>query len=239
MMSFLVFFIPLILIISCFEILRSYLTEELHSNILQRLNEREILLKEVHHRVKNNMQLIVSLIRLQEGNISDKNDLSIYQSLKSRVLAMSNIHEQLYATNDLSNINYEKYLHKLVDHLRRTYFSENKDVAVQIDCPQIKLGLKTALNLGLIINEILTNSFKYGISENKKLQIYLKLSVVGENNFRIEIGDNGPGFNESDQENSNSLGLTLVNNLVEQINGDVTLRNDDGAHYIITFKDKD
>lgn len=216
-----------------------YKMKNSQSEMVMRINEKEMLLREVHHRVKNNLQTVSSLLNLQNKNSHNEQITTLVEGTKNRVNSMAMIHEMLYVRADLSRIKFRPYVQELTDYLLKSVESPSNDVNVHIEIPNINLGIDTAISLGLLINEALTNSLKYGFLENSNGQISLKLSEGKENSFTLEIKDNGIGFPEDvNHKTTRSLGLKLIHNLARQLRGSVTRDScSNGTHYYITFKD--
>lgn len=205
------------------------------------VHEKQNLLKEVHHRVKNNLQTVSSLLSLQSRNIEAGPMKGLLKSTQNRVIAMAMVHEMLYMRNDISHIEYKSYVQELSEYLIRSIKGNDNNVDLIIDIPDIKLGIDTAIPLGLLINETLTNALKYGIESDKEGAISIKLQkdAAQENCYILEIGDNGIGFPETiNYKNTKSLGLKLIHNLTRQLRG--TIQRDDakkGTNYIIQFQE--
>ena len=176
--------------------------------IAHQMKEREILLKEIHHRVKNNLQTVSSLLSLQSRSIGDVKMKSLIKSSQNRVIAMAMVHEMLYMRDDLSKIEYESYVHELADYLVRSLKGTENHVKLNIDINDIKLGIDTAIPLGLLINEAITNSLKYGIKDDCEGEIDIALKKVEGSDYVLKIGDNGVGFPETvNYKNTKSLAL--------------------------------
>lgn len=227
------------LIISLF-IIRKVLiqSKELaHKNeiINEALKEKELLIKEVHHRVKNNFQIVASLLELQTQGISDKKALELVNEGKNRVKSMALIHQKLYQ-NDTGLIDFNEYLKMLIRELSIAYKQKN-NVETTIDAVNMFFEVDTAIPLGLIINEIITNAYKYAFHNEKENK--LSISIHKENEqYKLIIQDNGNGISEDfDIKNAKSLGLLLVNRLVKQLHGTLKQWNQNGANFEITFKD--
>jgi two-component sensor histidine kinase len=201
------------------------------------LEEKEVLLKEIHHRVKNNMQVITSLMALQARQVTDERLLYEFQSTQHRIQSMAMIHEMLYDTMDLVHINYEHYLNSLVPKLITSMKGIDSNIATDISATDIQLGIDTAIPLGLLINELVTNSLKYAFPNGDGGCISLEIKL-GPGQYEMNIGDDGVGFAEDfDFKNSKSLGIRLAHNLIEQLEGSITRKNSKGTHYAITFKE--
>ena len=205
------------------------------------VHEKENLLKEVHHRVKNNLQTVSSLLSLQSRNIESGPLKGLLKGTQNRVIAMAMVHEMLYMRKDISHIEYESYVQELSEYLIRSIKGIDNNVNLKIDIPDIKLGIDTAIPLGLLINESLTNALKYGIVGDEEGEINIKLQKDSENDncYILEIGDNGIGFPETvNYKNTKSLGLKLIHNLTRQLRGTIerdTLKK--GTNYIIKFQE--
>ncbi|MGB5317900.1 sensor histidine kinase [Eudoraea sp.] len=205
----------------------------------ERVKEKETLLQEVHHRVKNNLQTVSSLLSLQSRGIEDQKVKNLIKSSQNRVISMAMVHEMLYMRDDLSKIEYKSYVEDLSGYLFKSVKGADSKVQVNINIPQIELGIDTAIPLGLLINEALTNALKYGIQDNDEGVIHIELKKIAEKNYILNIGDNGVGFPEEvNFKNSRSLGLKLIHNLARQLKG--TIKRDltkKGTNYIINFQE--
>lgn len=201
------------------------------------LKEKEILLKEIHHRVKNNLQIIYSLLDLQEDYVKENSTaVNVLNESQNRVLAMSLIHETLYQSKDLSLINFSDYIKNLISNLFYSYGSKSNITQI-INVEQIYLNIETSVPLGLIITELVSNSLKYAFPEDKSGKISVKL-VNKDGEFELTIEDNGIGIPEEISFNTEStLGLRLVNTLVNQLDGTIELNRTNGTQFIITFKE--
>ncbi|WP_396635084.1 sensor histidine kinase [Maribacter sp. R86514] len=203
--------------------------------------EKENLLKEVHHRVKNNLQTVSSLLSLQSRNIETGPMKGLLKGTQNRVIAMAMVHEMLYMRNDISHIEYKSYVLELGEYLIRSIKGNDNNVDLKIDIPNIKLGIDTAIPLGLLINETLTNALKYGIESDNEGEISIKLrqDTEKENCYILEIGDNGIGFPETiNHKTTKSLGLKLIHNLTRQLRGTIERDNSKkGTNYIIKFQE--
>ena len=201
------------------------------------LQEKEILIKEIHHRVKNNMQVIISILNLQASFIKNKKVISILQDSQSRIKTMALIHEKLYQTKDFSNINFSEYITNLFKYLFTSLKSPNQNVDYEIKTGSFPLEIDTTISLGLITNELVSNSFKYAFTNEVNCKIEVALIKHDENNLELIIKDNGkglpPGF---DYKNTESLGLQLVCLLTEQIQGKLDVQSSDkGTKFSIIF----
>ncbi len=207
--------------------------------IQQSLSEKEVLLKEIHHRVKNNMQVITGLLSLQSGLVKKESIRSLFLSSQRRIHSMGIVHEMLYQSEDVSKINFGVYLKELTEGLVTAMKGIKNKVELNLDCAELNLNLDTAIPLGLITNELVTNSLKYGIIKDNPGKINIKLTKQKHPEFKLEIGDNGPGFNEKhDYRTSNSLGLMLVHKLAQQLLGKIERDySKEGSNFVLTFRE--
>ncbi len=203
--------------------------------IKQSLNEKEVLLKEIHHRVKNNLQIISSLLNLQSRYIEDKNALGVFKESQNRIKSMALIHEKLYQSEDITRIDFIEYIRSLTFHLFHSYSVDQSTIGLSISSEDVLFDIDTSIPCGLIINEILSNSLKYAFPDGRKGKINIDLHLEGEK-YVLIISDNGIGFPEGlDFQNTETLGLRLVNILVGQINGAITLDKSEGTSFKIEF----
>lgn len=225
-------------------VMQLYLEEKLKlhaGEMKQSLQEKEILLKEIHHRVKNNLQLISSLLFLQSRNIGDEASLSIFRDSQLRVRSLALVHEKLYQSNDLSQIDFAEYIKNLVTHIRDSYSVSSREIAIIFELDKIFIPVDKAVPIGLLLNELVSNSFKYAFPESesthvKKKFILVKLTTHEPNKHLLLVSDNGIGLPETlNIEATNSLGLKIVSSLVSQINGKLTIKRKDNTEFVIVF----
>jgi PAS domain S-box-containing protein len=203
--------------------------------IKQSLKEKEVLLKEVHHRVKNNLQVISSILNLQSSYVKDKKTLEILRESQNRIKSMAYIHESLYQTKDFSNINFTEYVTSLANNLVHSYQNFEGQVDLELKIQDIYLNLDIAIPCGLIINEILSNALKYAFPKNQKGKISIRLSLQ-DRQITLVIRDNGIGLpSHIDYRNTESLGLQLVVTLVDQLGGSIKLDRLKGTKFTIVF----
>jgi PAS domain S-box-containing protein len=210
-------------------------TMEYETMLVESVKEKEILLKEVHHRVKNNLQVINSILNLQSSYVEDPKTLEIINESQNRIRSMSYIHESLYQTKDFSSIDFADYLTNLVQNLVHSYQLYQDKIDLKMNVGSVKLALDQAIPCGLILNELVSNALKYAYPGNKKGSIVID---VIEKDKRISIGvtDFGVGLPEGfDIEKSESLGLSLVYTLVDQLDGELTLNRLGGTKFLINF----
>ena len=198
------------------------------------LRKKDMIIKEIHHRMKNNLQIISSLLSLQGDYVDDEKVLDILKESQTRVRSMAILHEKLYQSQEYY-INTSDYIQSLVHDLFKTHTIEEGKIKPIIKVDDAKLNIKTAAPCGLIINEILSNCLKHAFPRGRKGEIYISLKA---NNgvFKLTISDSGIGFPENlDFRNTESLGLKLVNSLTHQIDGDIELDRSQGTKFKITF----
>ena len=226
------------------DLANSILTEQIkerskaEARLTESLGEKEILLKEIHHRVKNNLQIISSLLSLQSKYIEDEKALSNFQESQTRVRSMALIHEKLYQSADLVSIDFAEYLESLVLELARSYRLNPLSVSIDLNIAEAMFDVDTAIPCGLIVNELVTNSLKYAFPDNRKGVIQINLDSHGDR-FTLVVKDDGIGFPEHvDWQNTESLGMQLVNTLTSQLGGSVELNDSSGTEFKITFSEK-
>ena len=198
------------------------------------------MLKEIHHRVKNNLQVITGLLSLQSSTIKETKIKELFRYAQYRVNSMAMVHEMLYKLNDLSKIDFGAYLKKLIDSLVLSMKEIDHNIKIKIDVQNINLNINTAVPLGLLINEIITNSLKFGLKNDGEIScISINIDNIESNSIQLLIGDDGIGFsNKIDDPNSTTLGLQLIQNLAYQLRG--TIKKDStkqGTNYILSFEE--
>ncbi len=206
--------------------------------IKESLKEKDVLLREVHHRVKNNMQIISSLLRLQSRYITEKKYLEMFTESQNRIMSMSLIHEKLYQSKGLARIDFDDYIRDLVTGLFQSY-CVNSNIAMDMDVKKISLGIDSAIPCGLIINELVTNSLKHAFPEGRKGRIGISLNPAGENMVELVVSDDGVSIPpDVDIRKTESLGLHLVTIMVEsQLHGEIDLDRSKGTKFCIKFRD--
>jgi two-component sensor histidine kinase len=198
--------------------------------------EKEALLKEIHHRVKNNLMVISSLLNLQSGSITDENTRSAVRDSQNRVKSMALIHQLLYQSEMVTRIDFPKYLEQLMSSLQSTYSSPGKNIKYTIRAEDIALDIDTAIPLGLIINELATNAYKYAFSENGGGEIVIDLREIPDHKYMLRIFDNGKGLPEGfNLESSSTLGLKLVKILSRQIRAKLDYTVNGGTEFSVVF----
>jgi PAS domain S-box-containing protein len=198
------------------------------------IKEKEGLLKKTHHRVKNNMQLISSLINLQVSQIGDAKTRELFLQVKNRIKTLALLHEALYQADDLEKINLKAYLESLISSVSSTIGAEN--IKFSFDIAELYVDINTGIPLGLIINELVSNALTHAFPEGKSGLIKVNLKETGDFNYQLVISDNGVGLQKNiNIKNPETLGLQLVNSLVEQIKGKIEYISEKGTTCIITF----
>jgi len=199
------------------------------------LLEKEILLKEIHHRVKNNLQVISSLLRLQGSYLQDEKAIIALEESIGRIETMTSIHTQLYQSQDLARVDFSAFIHKLISNIRQSYGRAESSIEINVDAGEISLGIDNSVPCGLILNELISNAMKHAFPEGKEGEINVRMQLEG-NQVVITVKDNGIGFSESiDFTKIKSLGLNMVSILVKQMNGKIDMQLDGGTIWTITF----
>ncbi len=213
-------------------------TKNNEEKLTQSLKEKEVLLKEVHHRVKNNMQIISSILNLQSSYTTDENILNLLRESQNRIKTMAYIHESLYQNKTFSSINFNDYLSQLTNNIIHSYSVSPEKITLLVNCERTILNLDVSIPLGLIINELVTNSIKHAFPSTSKGIIAINLKTENKYVF-LTVEDNGLGLNaDFNPEQSGSLGLQLVYTLVEQIGGKISFESfkPHGTKVNISFK---
>ena len=202
------------------------------------LDQNSILLKEVHHRVKNNLQVISSLLRLQSRELPNIKLRTAFRESQDRIIAISKVHELLYRNENLNMVDLEEYIRSLVTRVISNMNKKKVEVNLVVNTNKVGLNLDTIIPVGLILNEIVTNSMKYAFTNIRKGEITINFNKLHGSNYEIQIGDNGVGFkNKIITEHNNTLGIRLIKKLTEQVNGTVTFdKVKKGTNYIINFQ---
>jgi PAS domain S-box-containing protein len=206
------------------------------AQIQNSLHEKEVLLKEIHHRVKNNLYIISNLLDLQSDTITDPQLLSLFSDSQMRIQSMALIHEQLYQSDNLGQIDFADYLQRLINNLFFSFGEEVGDVHPILEVEPITLNLETAIPCGLIVNEIITNAFKHAFPQGQPGEIRIRLFSDIEQHLHLHLMDNGIGIpDDLDWENSPSLGLRLVRILAQQLKATLNFKRDAGTTVELTF----
>jgi len=196
-------------------------------------DEKTAMLKEIHHRVKNNLQIVNSLLKFQSREIKDKNVVAIFEKAQKRVVSMALLHEKMYNSEDLKHIDVKEYISLLIFDLVSTY-SIGKKISLDIVVDNVHIGMRTLVPLGLIINEIITNSFKHAFIDTLEGTIKVHIRELKSGSYEMYIGDNGIGF--TDKLKPSKTGTKLINAFIKQLNGTTELLNQQGTMYKIIFE---
>jgi PAS domain S-box-containing protein len=201
------------------------------------LKEKEVLLQEIHHRVKNNMTVIFSLLKLQADRVNDEQYREMLSDSMRRIKTMALIHEKLYRSEDLAEINFSDYIKDMVDSMYMSYGIGSHKVTLKKDVGRVALGIDDAIPCGLIVNELVSNSIKHAFPESREGKIKVAIRMNDKDEVELTISDNGIGMPEGlDFRTTDSLGLSLVNALVKQLQGEIELNKEKGTEFRITFK---
>ncbi|MBE9167400.1 response regulator [Pleurocapsales cyanobacterium LEGE 06147] len=200
------------------------------------LKEKEILLKEIHHRVKNNLLVVASLLEFQAGYVEELETIKMFEDSQRRIYSMALIHEQLYYSHNLGKLDFSQYLKALVDKLAESYDLSEHNIQLLIDAESIDLNIETAHPCGLIVNELIANSFEHAFPEKRKGNIWLTMHRNQEHQITLIVKDDGIGFpTDLNFQNTESLGLQLVCTLTKQLEGTIDLNWSNGTCFQITF----
>ncbi|MBC8181349.1 PAS domain S-box protein [candidate division KSB1 bacterium] len=204
------------------------------------LKEKEILLKEIHHRVKNSLQVISSLLYLQSKDLKDEETVNIFVESQNRIRSMALVHEKLYRSKNLAQINLSTYIRDLANALFRTYLISVNKVKLVMDIQKTALDIDTAIQCGLILNELISNALKYAFPKDLSGEISIVLKSKQNRMVELLVSDTGVGLPDHfDITEKNSLGMRLVESLVDQIHGRMEIENNNGTAFKIWFKTKD
>ncbi|HOI40778.1 MAG TPA: histidine kinase dimerization/phosphoacceptor domain -containing protein [Methanobacterium sp.] len=206
------------------------------NSLKESLKQKEILLREIHHRVKNNLQIISSLLSLQRLQLEDTETADILNECQGRVRTMAMIHENLYQSKDISNIDFEIYLNKMLSAIIRSYRVANS-IKLKTKVEGVDMGIETAMPCGLIINELSTNSIKHAFPNRDQGNILVELECL-DDSYVLTYADDGIGLPENiSSVNSKKLGLLVVETLVNQLNGEMEIDRSNGTKFIIKFRE--
>lgn len=201
--------------------------------LLKQDDEKKVMLKEIHHRVKNNLQVINSLLRLQSKEIKDKEIVAKFKETQKRVITIAALHEKMYRSENLKDINLKEHIESIVEDLVSTYAIDKK-IEIQLSVEKISIGVRTLVPLGLIINEIIVNALKYAFINRREGQIILHIKELTHSSFEMLIGDNGVGL-KGDKQRS-GFGVKLINIFAKQLNGTLEYVQGPGTMYKIVFE---
>ena len=210
--------------------------KEFAKKIQDSLNEKEILLSEIHHRVKNNLAVISGLLGLQSSYVEDERAKELFEESRNRIHSMALIHDKLYQHETFAKIDFAEYIKDLVQQIKKSYNPANTNIQFVITCNDIFLDIKNAVPVGLILNELISNSYKHAFMGKENGEIKIVCTKMGDK-FTMMVSDDGNGFDfQEGFEKPKSLGLTLVKALSDQIGGNVKINSEKGAAYYISFE---
>jgi len=209
------------------------LLEKQKDEVSRKNEEKKAMLKEIHHRVKNNLQVVNSLLKLQSRGIEDKHVVAMFKEAQNRVLSMALLHEKMYRADDLKHIDVKEHFMLLVNDLVSSYAVE-KNITLDVDVEELDIGMRTLVPLGLIINEIITNSLKYAFENNNEGKIIVHIKHLKGKEYEMILGDNGIGLIE--KEETTGIGKKLIQIFVKQLNGEMLRLDKSGTIYKIIFE---
>jgi len=202
------------------------------------LAEKDVLMKEIHHRVKNNLQVISGLLELQSKSLDDETAKNTLREGRSRVRSIALIHQNLYQFENLNSIELKRFVNDLCRQIESVFKKLNK-VVINVDVPALYLDIDSAVPLGLILNELLSNSFKYAFNDDTPGEINLVIHTVAEGKYELIYSDNGPGLaKDFDLNRATTLGIQLINDLSRQIGGKVNYAYTGKAVFTINFSNR-
>jgi two-component sensor histidine kinase len=225
-----------ILLSAVMGIIMNFLVNQMRERENQNLQEKDTLLREIHHRVKNNLQLIVSLLNLQSSAVNDSEIRTALVESQYRVKSMALMHQLLYQSDMLSRVDFSAYLKQLIHSLQSNYLLPEKNIRCNINAENIEFDIETAIPLGLITNELVTNAFKYAFNHSNEGKIDVSVIKTAENRYMMEVSDNGTGLPAKyNLEKTKTLGHKLVNLLTRQIEGKINFLVNGGTTFRISF----
>jgi two-component sensor histidine kinase len=205
--------------------------------ITRSLEEKDLLLREIHHRVKNNLQIIASLLKLQSRSITDPHVLEAIQSSQSRIRAMALVHERIYRSHKIAEINLKDYLTYLTKQIFQFYNIQQHHITLKVTMDDILADIDTVTPLGLIINELVSNSLKHAFPDGRKGTITLECYREDPGSLRFIYHDDGVGMPAGfEWKTAESLGLRMVNSLVDQLNGSIELAGGEGTTFVLVIR---
>jgi PAS domain S-box-containing protein len=210
--------------------------KEREARVMEAMQEKDILLREIHHRVKNNLQIVHSLLDLQSGQISDAAARDMLRVSWSRIRSMALIHQTLYASNDFAKIDFSQFLDSLIPILVESYGIDSSRVSVRVDADPVRLPIDAAVPCGLVVNELITNAFKHAFANRERGEIRVALTRLASNEAVLTVSDDGVGIPDHiDIASTSTLGLQLVSLLADQLGGSITLRRCNLTQLTLTF----
>jgi PAS domain S-box-containing protein len=211
-------------------------SKKMEQQIIASLKEKDVLLKEIHHRVKNNLQIIISLLNLQSGYIKDEETLKAVREGQNRVRSMALIHEKFYQADELSEIDFGDYTDKLCHFLRQSYGDEDNPIEFNIQAGGVTLDMDHAMPCGMLVTEIVSNSLKYAFPNQRKGRITIEMKKFPQRKILFSVSDDGIGLpDDFNIESSDSLGMQLIGALTKQLDGELVIGTKNGAKFSFTF----
>ena len=211
-------------------------SKKMENQIVASLKEKDLLLKEIHHRVKNNLQIIISLLNLQSGYIKDEETLKAVREGQNRVRSMALVHEKFYQSDELGEIDFKEYTEKLCSFLKQSYAEQDAPISILVEAEGIGFDMDTAMPCGLLITEIVSNALKYGFPDRREGEIKIEFKKIPEKKVRMTISDNGIGLPpDFEIEKSESLGMQLIIALTSQLDGELIFSGENGTKFSVTF----
>ncbi len=207
---------------------------EVNKELKIKNEEKQLIIKEIHHRIKNNLQVVISLLRLQASKVKDEEVVDMFKNTQKRIFSMALLHENLLQEYDLELVNAHEHFKYLTENLINSY-AVDKEIDLEIDIENIDLGMQTLTPLGLIINEVITNSLKHAFNETRQGKISIAMKKLHDKKHEIQITDNGSGYVNNGE--SKGIGTRLVSIFVKQLNGTLELLEHQGTAYKITFEE--
>jgi len=207
---------------------------KLNIELTKKNEEKQLIIKEIHHRIKNNLQVVISLLRLQASKVEDENVVEMFKNTQKRIFSMALLHENLLQEYDLELVNAYEHFKYLAENLINSY-AIDKEIDIEIDIENIDFGMQTLTPLGLIINEVITNSLKHAFNETEQGKISIVMKKLHDKKHEIKISDNGSGYVNNGE--SKGIGTRLVSIFVKQLNGTLELLEHQGTAYKITFEE--
>jgi PAS domain S-box-containing protein len=203
--------------------------------IEESLEEKSVLLAEVHHRVKNNLAIISSLLELQADEVEEEQFRYLLQQTQSRIYSIASVHEMLYNSDQFTDIDFESYIHQLFNHINRSYDSLQQYVDINLNIELNRMVINKAIPLGLIISELITNSYKHAFQTVEMGQIDIQISSAKQNHCQLQYQDNGPGVSAQAFKQADSLGVSLIKSLAGQLSGHYQISDSSGFNFTIQF----
>jgi PAS domain S-box-containing protein len=211
--------------------------KRMEEEVKSSLRQKDLIMQEIHHRVKNNLQIIYSLLNLQKGYTNNEQVKRLFDECQNRIRAMTLIHEKLYQSEEPTHVNMNDYIQRLSKVLFQFYEIQVDKIAINIVVDEIILGVDCAISCGLILNELITNSLMHAFPENQKGEIAIQFTLNKDEAIELTYSDNGVGIaGDLDFRKLQTLGLHLVTTLVRQLKGAMTVERVGGTKYTITFK---